>query len=472
MYLTRAGCCCDATPVEKKIRICVDCMRCETEQYKFFYQGPFDQLSPGLDCNGAFEIRICDPDGVPESGDEYEYVWYLDWPAPEYIKPLCSAACSVDIQPGIESVCYPSWSPAIYPGERTYLCSRGSQASMCWEYEYVDSSNQTGSCTWRWDDGGTLVNAGTISYTQVRYRYNNPTEPGVEVTTTGDHCAWCDWSLSSDPLLEENVNVYFADRATYLADRNAFGVYGSSATYANWTVEITSTQCIIKDGGGVTQYTFTLASYTMGGLSAAINALAELVTFNQFGSVNLQNSTASGIPVQGPHTVNDTVGTMANIYLRKAGDPFEDYQNCGKSYYQYKTNTPVYETQFSGTLAQFRGGMDLDYASYGPVFSPVDPCVVQQSISEPTWECEDEQLCATVPCVEPDFSGSSGGFDVPYTTLGDGVRDNQISYAYVGSAHQTVTCGLPPIPTRTSCAYETSSFAYRQRESFSLTRFA
>ena len=471
MYLNRAGCCCDATPSEKKIRICVDCLRCETEEYKFWYSGPFDVLQTDEDCLGAFETRICDPDGIPESGDEYEYIWYLDWPAPQYTKPLCSPLCSVEIGDDIPSVCYPDWQFALYQGEKHYICSRGGQASLCWEYEYVDSTNITGSCTWKWDDGGTLVNAGTISYTQVRYRYNNPTEPGVEFTTTGDRCAWSDYYLSSNPALQQNIDVYFAERATYLNDRNIFRVYGSSATYANWTIEITATQCVIRDGSGVTQYTYLLSSYTMIGLANAINALTELITVNAFGSVNLQNSTASGIPAQGPYTVTDLAATAPNIYLRKAGDPFEDYQTCGKAFYQFQSNTPVTEDNFSGTLSEFRSGMDLDFASYGPVFTPIDPCVAQQSVSEPTWECDDSPSYVVVPCVDPDFSGGSGGFDIPYSPIGTGARDEQISYASVYYAPQFVGCGFFPEPGRISCGYENFSTAYRQRESWTLTRF-
>lgn len=358
-----------------------------------------------------------------------------------------------------------------------FSAKRSSTASQVVLLDYQDQVNQTVSGNWQFDDGsGPIATNFTFSATHVRLRYANLAVPFPlsPVPTSGSGIlTCCDYTSAST----QAIYAWFWERARYTNDISAFGVYGANATYAAWTIEITTGAAIIRDGGGIIQYQWALANYDMDGLRLAIDGTAELVgrRIAMSTGTNLRTRAATAIPPQGPKPVGQSIATEAKIVLRTAGDEVEGYQIIGMAGYAANTaNTvPNYfgarrtETFFGGTLADFRRGFALAENEFlgSPPTYPNSPNNTGLSASPP---CPTGAgSCGISAVISPLFGGDNAfgnNTAVLSGTAWEGIFSDETANAYSLGAGNGSNC------MRYACVNETQYWWYKARVMYEVER--
>ena len=394
--------------------------------------------------------------------------------------PISGCGCSCAYVPGTK----PTWTCDL--NSTTYEWSvlpldfsakRQSTFNQVVLLDYQDQANQTVNGNWQFDDGsGVVATNFTFSATHVRLRYLNPAVPILSASATSGSgiLTCCDHTSTGT----QAIYGWFWERARYTNDISAFGVYGSAAQYAAWTIEITTTEAIVRDGNGTIQYQWALANYDMDGLRVAIDGTAELVgrriALNT--GTNLRTRAATAIPPQGPKAVGQAIATEAKIVLRTAGDEVEGYQVVGLAGYAANTvNTvPPYiggrrtETYFSGTLAEYRQGFALteeEVLGQTPAVYPNAPSNTGLSVTPP---CPTGAgSCGITASMNPVFGGD-GAFgnstDVLTGTAWEGTFTDDTSNGYSLPAGNGTTC------VRYACVNESEYWWYKAKVMYEVER--
>lgn len=410
-----------------------------------------------------------------ECSSEYEELWYTDvgstspptCTTPTPTPPAsCQCGCARTLGTAPCYVCNFSNNCLATPGSRSW--GYKSEFYQQVELDYLDQVNWNGSTNWRFDDGsGVIVTNLTVSYTHVRLRFQNLAVPNMVSSTTGNGpescCTWAESKSSTYALY-----VWFWERARYTNNVSAIGVYGSAAQYANWTVQITAADCIVRDDLGNIQHQWALGAYTMEGLRLAIDGTAELVgrRIALSPSVALRNAAASAIPPQGPYPIGTGLNDEAKIKLRSAGDEFESYQVAGLAAWESRINNSnpqgpllndLTEKWHSGNITSFRSGFRLTAQRLlqSPTLAwPPDPVTASATnVTTPS-------ACSTAPanCMggsfSPNFGGQAAGFGISTDSLtgtvyeyDDGAADGQA---------QVRSYGCPPSDLRYACENKTA----------------
>jgi hypothetical protein len=289
--------------------------------------------------------------------------------APTGTAPVgCGCSCATSTGGSPCHFCFGTQTTYCLPPEWD---KSGSTSSTFYQQVLLDYVDQTATSflnAWNFDTGTSIINTNaSVNFTSVRLRFSNLAVPVYDPVTTGGtgNALCCDWV----PLSTSTYALYywFRERARYTNDVNAMGVYGSPAAYADWTIEITGADCIVRDNLGVIKYQFALSAYTMDGLRIAIDATTELVGRRIIlaTGIALRSAPATKIPAQGPHRVGSSIGDEAKIRLRSAGDEVESYQPTPllAAYFSNvnNANPPVgipqlTEDLHSGSITTFRQG--------------------------------------------------------------------------------------------------------------------
>jgi hypothetical protein len=343
------------------------------------------------------------------------------------------------------------------------------------DFDYVDQTSVTGTGNWRWHDGSSLIVTNfTFSWTQVRKRYRNNSLKSRNVNSSGPspvNCCQC-----VDGTSGASQDVHFADRGTYLSDIDAFGVYGASAQYSTWTIEIAGGLAIVRDGAGTIMYQWSLSAHTIDSLRAAIDATAELVgrRIALNAGTNLRTAAATSIPVQGPKAVGQSTATEAKVRLRSAGDELEGFQTVGMAYYQYGSDftlSGVREQEFAGSITDFRRGfaLDLSQSSYPADIGQgyVDYVFTAGSSARECPAVSGTTCLVSGGCSNLSFGNTSGGFYTGSVPLSGNASEQVFSWDNVfpsAAVAQGLGC------TRYACTFVSEFTAYMVKRMFEVER--
>lgn len=312
---------------------------------------------------GCFQTSFtdCDPDGIPDSGDEFTGVEYT--PPLDCIPKECGCDCSCLVDK--DTSC---------PPEGTYSTASSGSFFNSWTIPFTSRFDQANSGTWFFRDGTTVFGTGYTAFATANIeRYEGTYDPRSSVTSgttniQGYLC--CDDAATASTAW---IRIEYVRTATYTQDIPVIRVQGSALAYKDWTVEITDTECIIRDNLGAVAYTFLLSAYTIDGLRIALNNLTEVNAFRDGATVptsNLRNVTAQYIPAQAAQTISHSgAGTSAFVDIRFTGDEVESYQKTllNQRYSCYSgpgtivLQGVVYKERHSGTENDFRFGWQLTY---------------------------------------------------------------------------------------------------------------
>ena len=363
--MTRRRCCCDeGTPFNDdgvSVTVCFLQVECGTLVQTFEHTGnsyaTFQEASQG--CFTPSVDADCDPDQIPNSGDEYQV---LQWDPPLGCIPQ---ACECDCGCGVEK-------QGTCPKEGEYFTTSSGGFSQCWTFPFVSRFDQALNGTFWFLDGSNLFGTGYTAFATANVeRYEgtyNVNADLVQDTSAGYLC--CDYAPTATV---SSMRVEYVRSAAYTQDIPVLRVQGASTIYAAWTVEITSSDCVIRDGGGTTQYTFDLSSYTIDGLRVALNNLGEIICIRDGALVptsQLRNVSAQYIPVQSAQPIGSaSASTWALVDIRFAGDLVEPYQrslptpkySCFTGAGFGTLQGVMYLHKFSGTANDFRFGWQLRY---------------------------------------------------------------------------------------------------------------
>lgn len=395
--------------------------------------------------------------------------------------PISGCGCSCAYVPGTKPTWFCDFTSTTYEWSvlpLDFSAKRQSTFNQVVLLDYQDQVNQTVNGNWQFDDGsGVVATNFTFSATHVRLRYANLAVPGpltASATSGSGILTCCDYTATGT----QAIYGWFWERARYTNDISAFGVYGANATYAAWTIEITTTEAIVRDDTGTIQYQWALANYDMDGLRVAIDGTAELVgrRIALSTGTNLRTRAATAIPPQGPKAVGQGIATEAKIVLRTAGDEVEGYQIVGLAGYAANTaNTvPAYiggrrtETYFGGTLAEFRQGFALtenEILGTAPAVYPNPPSNTGLSVSPPC--STGPGSCGITASLSPAFAGD-GSFgnntDVLTGTAWEGIFTDDTSNGYSLPAGNGTTC------VRYACVNESEYWWYKAKLMYEVER--
>jgi hypothetical protein len=312
-------------------------------------------------CFQTTDSADCDPDGIANSGDEFTAVEYN--PPLDCIPKECGCDCSCQVDK--DTSC---------PPEGTYATASSGSFFNSWTIPFVSRFDQANSGTWFFRDGTTVFGTGYTAFATAnveRYEGNyDPTSSVTSGTTNIQGYLCCNDAATATTAW---IRIEYVRNATYTQDIPVIRVQGSALAYKDWTVEITDTECVIRDNLGALAYTFLLSAYTIDGLRIALNNLTEVNAFRDGATVptsNLRNVTAQYIPAQAAQTISHAgAGTSAFVDIRFAGDEVESYQKrlLNQRYSCYSgpgtivLQGVVYKERHSGTENDFRFGWQLAY---------------------------------------------------------------------------------------------------------------
>ena len=395
-------CCCNTTtitPVE--VQICHTCNLCWSFVIDWSYRDEtylWPDIAPCLD---GYYVQ-CDPDGIPDNGDEYETLVYNLRPSCEVVSATtCDCSCSVVVTP--QSWC--TNGSCGVPPEVRGEASGSTLQSLCWTLPYVSTADETTSGIWSFNDAGNVFLTGYTAFIERKVETYSGSIQFAKLTSTSPAgvCADC-FIGEHDPTNTGSPTVEFRYGGKYTADVPAMVIGGATAAYAAWTCEITATDCIIRDGGGVTQYTFALATHTMEQLRVALDGKAELVSVRlgpSFSSATFRGVSSTYLPIQGPFAIGHYgAGTWDTINIRHVGDAVEDWQiRLASSSYTIKNTTGVVQgrvffQQFSANYGLWEQGFQLKYDT------STNPCLMAE-------ECCD--CLYNIGLTEPASSTTSSG---------------------------------------------------------------
>jgi hypothetical protein len=312
---------------------------------------------------GCFETSFtdCDPDGIPDSGDEFQGVEYT--PALNCIPKECGCDCSCSVDK--DTSC---------PSEGTYATASSGSFFNSWTIPFVSRFDQANSGTFFFDNGTTVFGTGYTAFATANIeRYEGNYDPRNSVTSGTDNIngyLCCTDAASGSTAW---IRIEYVRNATYTQDIPVIRVQGSAIAYKDWTVEITDTECVIRDNLGALAYTFLLSAYTIDGLRIALDNLTEVNAFRDGATAlasNLRNVTAQYIPAQAAQTISYAgAGTSAFVDIRFAGDEVESYQkqlltrrySCYSGPGMIVLQGVIYMKRHSGTENDFRFGWQLSY---------------------------------------------------------------------------------------------------------------
>lgn len=359
-------CCCNTTTVTPvEVQICHTCNQCKAYLIDWSYSDQTWFWPEPHQCD-AGDYVTCDPDGIPDSGDEYDTLVPTYRPACQSITADCSCSCSLVVTP--QTWC--SNGGCGIPPEIHGEVQESTLQSLCWTLPYVSTATENTSGIWSFNDAGNIFLTG---YTAFIDRFVESYSGSIELaklTTTSpvNECHYCAIA-EHDSTNTTSPTVEYRYGGTYVSDIPAMVIGGATAAQALWTCEITATDCIIRNNLGVTQYTFALSTHTIEQLRVALDATTELVSVRQgpsFSSATFRNVSSTYLPIQGPFPIGHySAGTWDTINIRHAGDAVEDWQiRLASSSYTIKNNVGVaqgrvYFQQFSANYGLWEQGFQI-----------------------------------------------------------------------------------------------------------------
>jgi hypothetical protein len=360
-------CCCNTTTVTPvEVQICHTCNQCRSYVIDWSYDDQ-DYVWPNLpECFTGYWI-VCDPDGIPDTSDEYDYFVYDKRPACPELGADCGCSCSLVVTP--QSWC--TDGACGIPPEIHGEVKESTLQSLCWTLPYVSTATENTSGIWSFNDAGNIFLTGyTTSITRFVESYSGSIELAKQTLTSPvNECHYCAIA-EHDSTNTTSPTVEYRYGGTYVSDIPAMVIGGATAAQALWTCEITATDCIIRNDLGVTQYTFALSTNTIEQLRVALDATTELVSVRQgpsFSSATFRNVSSTYLPIQGPFPIGHySAGTWDTINIRHAGDAVEDWQiRLASSSYTIKNNVGVaqgrvYFQQFSANYGLWEQGFQIN----------------------------------------------------------------------------------------------------------------